>query len=120
MLEKGKMRSHTWVEEFPGAIMVCDPAGIILEMNERAAQAYALDGGKALLGANMFDCHPAEARVKLENMMQERRKNVYTIEKQGVKKLIYHSPWFENGAYRGFVEMMFEIPFEMPHFVRQG
>jgi hypothetical protein len=50
--------------------------------------------------------------------MESRQKNVYTIEKNGVKKLIYQTPWFENGEYRGFVEFGLEIPFEMPHFIR--
>jgi len=112
------MSPHAWVEEFPGSIMITDPEGIILEMNERAAESYALDGGKALIGKNMLDCHPDQARAKLEEIMREKRKNVYTIEKRGVKKLIFQSPWYENGEYRGLVEMVFEIPFEMPHFVR--
>jgi len=114
------MSPHAWVEEFPASIMVSDPDGIILEMNERAAETYALDGGRALIGKNMLDCHPAEARTKLEEIMRERRKNAYTIEKRGVKKMIYQAPWYENGKYRGFVEMSFEIPFEMPHFIRKG
>jgi hypothetical protein len=44
-----------------------------------------------------------------------REKNVYTIEKNGVKKLIYQSPWYYNGEYAGFVELSLEIPFEMEH-----
>ncbi len=51
-------------------------------------------------------------------MMKTRSKNVYTIEKNGIKKLIYQSPWYENGEYAGFVELSLEIPFELPHFVR--
>ena len=114
------MPQHAWVEEFPASIMISDPDGIILEMNERAAQNYALDGGRALIGKNMMDCHPKEARAKLEEIMNEKRKNAYTIEKRGVKKMIYQAPWYENGDYRGFVEMSFEIPFELPHFIRTG
>ncbi|CAG0969235.1 hypothetical protein ANRL3_01390 [Anaerolineae bacterium] len=114
------MTNHDWIEEFPAAITVCDPAGIILEMNERAAESFALDGGTALIGRNVLDCHPTEARAKLEAIMQSRQKNVYTIEKRGVKKLIYQTPWHENGEYRGFVELALEIPFDPPHFVRQG
>ena len=113
------MSPHAWVEEFPASIMISDPAGIILEMNERAAEGYALDGGRALIGKNMFDCHPEQARAKLEEIMNERRKNAYTIEKRGVKKMIYQSPWYENGECRGLVELSLEIPFELPHFVRK-
>ena len=110
---------HFWSDEFPGSVTVCDPQGIILYMNERSAQTFAADGGRALIGTNLFDCHPEPARKQLEQIMQSRQKNVYTIEKNGVKKLIYQSPWFENAEYRGFVELSLEIPFEMPHFVRK-
>ena len=39
--------------------------------------------------------------------------------KAGVKKLIYQTPWYENGEFRGLVELSMEIPFEMPHYVRK-
>jgi transcriptional regulator with PAS, ATPase and Fis domain len=112
------MNNHQWVDEFRGAIKVCDANGVILEMNDTAAKNYEAAGGKSLIGKNLFDCHPEPARTKLKRIMDARRTNVYTIEKKDVKKLIYQSPWYENGEYRGFVELSLEIPFEMPHFVR--
>mgnify|MGYP000371069624 CR=1 FL=1 len=42
------------------------------------------------------------------------------VEKNGVKKLIYQTPWYQDGKYSGFVELALEIPFQMPHFVRGG
>ena len=109
---------HSWIKEFPGAVTVCDPQGIVLEMNDRAAATFEKDGGRLLIGKNLFDCHPEPARGKLERLMQARRPNVYTIEKKGIKKLIYQSPWTVNGEYAGFVELSLEIPFELPHFIR--
>jgi hypothetical protein len=109
---------HSWVKEFPAGVTVCDPQGIILEMNDRSAAIFEKDGGYALVGKNMLDCHPDPARGKLERLMDARQKNVYTIEKNGIKKMIYQTPWFKNGEYAGFIEFSFEIPFEMPHFVR--
>lgn len=109
---------HAWVQEFPGAVTVCDGKGIILEMNDRSVEVFADDGGLALIGTNLLDCHPQAARAKLEGMLASREKNVYTIEKAGVKKLIYQTPWYANGEFAGFIEMALEIPFEMPHFVR--
>ena len=50
--------------------------------------------------------------------MQTGQTNVYTIEKKGVKKLIYQTPWYHDGAFAGLVELGLEIPAEMPHFVR--
>ena len=109
---------NKWIKEFPAAVTVSDPEGIILEMNDKAAKSMAKDGGYELIGKNMQDCHPDPARGKLERLMESRKVNVYTIEKNGIKKLIYQSPWFKDGQYAGLVEISFEIPFEMPHFVR--
>ena len=112
------MKAHEWVKEFPGAITVCDPQGIIVEMNDKSINSFAKDGGADLIGSNVLDCHPEPARSKLVEMLKNGRANVYTIEKKGVKKLIYQSPVYENGEYAGFVEMSLEIPFDMPHFKR--
>jgi transcriptional regulator with PAS, ATPase and Fis domain len=109
---------NLWIREFPASVTVCDPQGIILEMNERAAETFAADGGFSLVGTNLLDCHPASARAKLEELMANRRQNVYTIEKKGVHKLVFQSPWFQNGDYAGFIEIVFVIPVELPHHVR--
>lgn len=114
------MAEHEWVREFPGAITVCDREGIILELNDQAARVFAEQGGKRLLGTNLLDCHPEPARAKLAALLENQQTNVYTIEKRGVKKLIYQSPWYRAGAYAGMVEISVEIPFAMPHFVREG
>jgi len=114
------MPPDAWIKEFPAAATVCDEKGLILEMNDRAAQVFAADGGAALIGTSVWDCHPEPARTKLRAILAERRTNVYTIEKKGVKKLIYQAPWYENGEFRGLVELALEIPFDIPHFIRQG
>lgn len=114
------MRDHSWVQEFPASVTVCDPDGIILEMNGRAVEAYRDRGGKRLIGTNMLDCHPEPARTKTQRLLETRQANVYTIEKGGVKKLIYQAPWFTNGRYSGFVELSLEIPAQMPHFIRDA
>lgn len=107
-----------WTREFPAAITVCDRDGVILDMNERAIATFADDGGAALVGTNVLDCHPEPSRTKLASMLATGARNVYTIEKRGVRKLIWQSPWYEGGECRGFVELALEIPVEMPHFVR--
>lgn len=112
------MTRHAWVKEFDGAVTVCDPRGIILEMNDRAIAAFATSGGASLIGSNLLDCHPEPARTLLEGLMAARQKNVYTIEKRGVRKLVCQSPWYEGGEYRGFVELVIALPAGMPHRVR--
>ncbi len=112
------MSEHEWVREFPGAVMVSDETGTIIEMNDRAARAYEAEGGRSLIGKDLLACHPEPARTKLAALLAERRANVYTIEKKGVRKLIYQSPWFRDGKYAGLVELSLEIPAELPHFIR--
>jgi len=112
------MSERDWFKEFPGAITICDPQGIILDMNDQAAILFEGDGGRGLTGSNLLDCHPSPAREKLQKMMESQNENIYTIEKKGVKKLIYQTPWYREGKYCGFMELSFEIPPELPHFVR--
>ncbi len=113
------MNEHDWIKEFPAAVTVCDPHGIILAMNDKAARTFASDGGYELIGRNMLDCHPDPAYGKAARLLDEKEKNVYTIEKNGIRKLIYQSPWYKDGQYAGFVELSLEIPLEMPHFIRE-
>jgi len=112
------MNGPDWIKGFPAAVTVCDKTGIILDMNDKAAKGYETDGGRALIGQNILDCHPEPARSKTQALLASGEKNIYTIEKNGIKKLIYQSPWFENGQYAGFVELSLEVPWEMPHFIR--
>jgi transcriptional regulator with PAS, ATPase and Fis domain len=114
------MNAHRWVEEFQGAVTVCDREGRIVEMNDAAAANFASDGGAALVGKNALDCHPEPARSKLKEMLESSRANVYTISKDGRKKLIYQAPWDSGGVYSGFVELSLEIPDVMPHFDRDA
>ena len=112
------MSENAWVEEFPGAVTVCNTAGRIVEMNGRSREVFAADGGAKLIGTDVLACHPEPSRTKLKGLMDERRTNVYTIRKNGKKKLIYQAPWFKDGVYAGFVELSLEIPSDMPHFDR--
>ncbi len=110
---------ENWKDGVNFAITVCDAEGKVIEMNEKAAAVFAKRGGKNLLGKSLLDCHPEPSRSKLKKMLAEPFANAYTIEKNGVKKLIYQAPWLKDGKPAGLVELSFEIPFEMPHFVRK-
>ncbi len=112
------MKVGKWAKELPAAITVCDSQGRILDLNEKAAAGFAADGGRKLIGRNVLDCHPEPAKTKLAGMLESGRSNVYTIRKNGKKKLIYQSPWFSKGRYSGFVEISIEIPEVLPHFDR--
>jgi len=105
-----------FIEQLDGNVIVSDAAGIIIYMNKRAIAQY----GKEIIGTRLMDCHNETSRQKIRAIMETHEKNVYTIEKKGKKKLIYQTPWLENGEFKGIVELSLEIPAEMPHFVRGG
>ncbi len=112
------MTQNAWIKNFPGAVTVCDREGIVLEMNDKAIVTFEKDGGASLIGTNLFGCHSAASQAKLHEMIASEQPNIYTIEKNGVKKLIYQAPWYTDGVFSGLVELSIEIPFDMPHFVR--
>jgi transcriptional regulator with PAS, ATPase and Fis domain len=113
------LKGMNWSTDFPGSIIVCDLQGIILEMNARAADIFRTQGGMDLVGKNLLDCHPEPSRSKLVRLLETGERNVYTIEKNGIKKIIYQSPWYQEDQRQGIVELALEIPFDLPHFVRE-
>jgi len=112
------MDTSTWLNGMNVAITVCDREGTIVYMNDQSVRTFAADGGKTLLGEKLWDCHPEAAREKLCHLMVADAGNSYTIEKNGVKKLIHQVPWHENGELAGLVEFSLVIPAVLPHFIR--
>ena len=112
---------NDWVKEAPVAVTVCDREGKITEMNLKAGRIFEKRGGQALVGSNLLACHPEPAKTKLKGMLAgpEAALNAYTIERNGVKKLIYQFSRIENGRSAGLVELSLELPPEMPNFVRK-
>jgi transcriptional regulator with PAS, ATPase and Fis domain len=108
-----------FIENLDGAVIVSDAEGTIIYLNEKAISNFAKEGGRQLIGRNLRDCHKDYSNDMIKKMMETKEKNVYTIEKNGKKKLIHQTPWFRNdGSFGGLVELSLEIPFDMPHFIR--
>lgn len=106
-----------YFEELKGvAFTVCDKDGNILDMNTTSANVNS--HGVKIIGNNLFNCHPPRAAAILKDLLENEKMNAYTIEKNGIKKLIYQVPWYDNGQFGGLIEISLPIPFEMPHYVR--
>ena len=105
-------------KELPFAITVCDTDAIILYMNDRSISTFHKYGGADIIGTSLFEYHHGPSAVKLHELLDNHNKNAYTIEKNGIKKMIYQSPWFKNEEFAGLIELSLEIPMEMTHFVR--
>ena len=98
-------------------IIVCDTEGIILEMNDQAVRRFQDQGGKKLLGSDLLDCHPEPYRTKVKQLMEKQEVNVLSIEKDGIGKLVYQTPWYVDGKYSGFVAIEVVLPSSMKQFI---
>lgn len=112
------MEQRDWFKETAFAVTICDTDGIVVYMNEKSAKTFEKWGGKELVGKSLFGCHSDKSVSKIKELIATKGTNSYTIDKNGIKKLIYQTPWYNNGEVAGLVELSLEIPHEMPHFVR--
>jgi len=112
------MKIPEWADTVNGSITVCDKDGIIQYMNEASQKSFSADGGNSLVGKSLFPCHNQNSAQMIRTMVGEGNTNAYTITKKGVRKLIYQTPYFEDGKVAGLVEFSFVIPEEMPHHNR--
>ena len=105
-----------WAKEMNCAVTVCDNDGIILYMNDKAKETFARHGD--LIGKSLIPCHNERSRAIIADLLASGGSNSYTIEKNGVRKMIYQTAWREDGKVAGLVEISIVIPEDMPHYVR--
>ena len=108
-----------WIESYPGAVTVTDTEHQIIYMNQAAAVAFADDGGKALVGTNLLTCHNPESRGIIERLLRDGAENLYTVEKQGKKRLVHQVAWRDQrGEIGGLIEITLSLPKGLPNKVR--
>lgn len=107
-----------YFEKADVAVTVCAKDGTILDMNEKSRKTFLKPGREQLIGKNVLDCHPEPTRSLLSDMLENPRTNVYTIEKEGLRKLIFQCPWYEGDEYAGFMELSMVLPEDIPHRIR--
>ena len=108
-----------WIEKLDGSVIVSDIEGKVIYANKKAESTFVKPGEAPLQGRDLMSCHNENSKKIIRGIMDMKTKNVYTIEKKGKKKLIYQTPWIVDGELKGIVELSLEIPFDMPHFVRE-
>jgi len=110
---------NIWSDEFEGSITICNLEGIITYMNDSSKKQFMKYGGGDLIGTNLLDCHPEPSRSKLAELLKTPTTNTYSIEKARMKKIIHQSPLYEKGVFCGLIEISFELPQPLPHFIRE-
>lgn len=108
-----------WAEEFNGSITVCNLEGIIVFMNGKSIEQFEKYGGESLMGTNLLDCHPEPSKSMLKKMLEKPVSNMYTTEWEGIKRIIYQTPWKEKNIFRGVIELSFQLDNNMPNHVRK-
>lgn len=111
------MNDFQWAEEMNCAVTVCDCEGVILYQNAPAREIYKSHGD--LIGTNLMPCHNANSQAIIRHMLATGESNAYTIEKNGVHKMIYQTPWRRDGQIAGLVEISMIIPATLPHHIRK-
>ena len=105
-----------WMNSIGCAVTICDTEGVILYMNDKSRETFAKHGD--IIGKNLFGCHSERSQQMIRHMLATGETNAYTIEKKGVRKLIYQTPWRRDGEIAGMAEISIPLPPEMPHYIR--
>ena len=105
-----------WADGIDCAVTICDAEYKIIYMNDRSRATFARHGD--IIGHDLLAYHPPHAVATIKRLMAEGASNAYTIEKNGLKKLIYQTPWRRDGKVAGLVEFSMVLPSDMPHYVR--
>lgn len=95
------------------SITICDTDGVVVYQNDKSIKTF---GDKT--GQSMLPCHQQRSQDIIHHLLDDAATNAYTIDKQGVKKMIYQTPWFDGGEVKGLIEFSIVLPEEMPHYVR--
>ena len=84
-----------WAKEMNCAVTVCDKEGVIVYMNDKAKETFASHGD--LVGKSLIPCHSERSRGIIAELLRTSGSNAYTIQKNGLRKMIYQTAWKENG-----------------------
>ncbi len=98
-----------WSKEVNFPVTICDKDGIIIAMNDKSIESFKDDGGADLIGKSLLDCHPEPSRSKLIHMLQNQLSNTYISTFNNHRQFVHETPWFENGEYCGFVEILINL-----------
>ncbi len=108
-----------WTQAIGCAATVCDREGIILYMNERARETYKKRGN--LIGFNLMNCHNERSREIINHLLASGETNTYTVQKNGIRKLIFQTPWRDDeGSIAGLAELSIPLPTDMVHHNRDA
>ncbi|HWR10719.1 MAG TPA: hypothetical protein VN445_02755 [Rectinemataceae bacterium] len=117
-MEKLPARIAEAIGSIDAAITICDADFKLLYMNEKSALTFGGKSGAPLIRSSLIDCHKPRSVEKMREILASGKPNVYTIAKNGIKKLIWQAPWEKDGTIGGLVEISIPLPESLPHYDR--
>lgn len=116
-MEDFKTAVPDWAWGMNCAVTVSDAECNILYMNARSRETFAKHGD--LIGKNLLDYHNERSIGIIRHLLATGGQNCYTIEKAGLRKMIFQTAWRrEDDTVGGLVELSMIIPADMPHYIR--
>jgi transcriptional regulator with PAS, ATPase and Fis domain len=112
------MNQFNYFNEIENAVTICDAQGIIVYMNLAAQKMLAKYDSKSLIGNSLYDCHNPASNKIIKQLIEKGESNSYYTIKNGVKKLVHQTPWFNNGIVAGLIEICIVLPTEIQTFER--
>jgi PAS domain-containing protein len=102
-----------------GEIVIADENIDIVYMNEAAIRHHEKDGGAALIGRGLLDCHNPESRHKISEMYEafangDLQTRQYLIPKDGYARRVIIMPIVQDGQVKGCLELIIEEPLRLP------
>lgn len=93
-------KDFIWTDDVDCAITVCDKEGKVLFQNKVSRGLFQRDG-ETMVGKSLMPCHSDHSRGLIGEMLATGNTHCYTITKKGRKKLVYQTPWKQDGEVAG-------------------
>jgi PAS domain-containing protein len=98
-----------------GEVVVADENIDIVYLNEAAIRHYEKDGGAALIGRSLLDCHNPESRRQIKEMYEafargDLQARQWLIPKDGYARRAMVMPVVQDGQVKGCLELVIEEP----------
>ena len=79
--------NFNWADDTNCAVTVCDTEGVIIYQNKQSISVNGDYRGKSMIPAT------TSARRDHARILEKGDTNAYTIEKKGIRKMIYQTAW---------------------------
>jgi PAS domain-containing protein len=111
LIDAGVLRAL--VDGLQGEVVIADENIDIVYMNEVAIRHYEKDGGAALVGRSLLDCHNPESRREIKEMYEafangDLQARQWLLPKDGYARRVIVMPIVGDGRVKGCLELVIE------------